>query len=274
MNIRALIGNSKYTAAHADKHVLYEESVQNVEFEVDILQRFYRKYNKAKPSTLKEDFCGTFALSCEWVKRNKNHRALGVDLDHKTLAWGKKHNLSQLKAEEQKRIQLIQANVLDLRQPRVDIIAAFNFSYWVFRQRKELYAYFCQAYHSLKQKGMLVLDAFGGPAAETEQEEERKCEGFTYIWEHASFFPLTREMRCKIHFHFKDGTRMRNAFVYDWRLWTPPEISELLYSAGFRQVHWYMEGTDEKSGEGNGVFRPSKRGENAETWIAYALACK
>ena len=257
-----------------DPYLLYEKAVQNVEFEVGKVQSFYKKYRKKNPSLLREDFCGTFALGCEWVRRNKNHFSVCVDLDPKTLQWGEKNNLAKLDEGQQKRITPILDNVLHITKPKVDIVTAFNFSYWIFCEPKQMLEYFSQVYRSLKKDGILILDAFGGSDAEKEQEEERKCDGFIYIWEHAYFYPVSRQMGCKIHFGFDDGTEMRNAFVYHWRLWTPPEISELLYLAGFKQVRWYMEGTDEETGEGNGVFRLTKRGQNADTWIAYVLALK
>ena len=263
-----------YTAKSADKHILYQEAVQNVEYEVDMLQHFYRKYNKKLARSLKEDFCGTFSLSCEWVKRNKENTAIGVDLDKKTLNWGRKNNLAKLDDKQKERVQLEFANVLDIVKPKVDIVGASNFSYWIFSTTQELEKYFSQAYKSLKSDGILVLDAFGGPAAEREQEEVRKCNGFYYIWEQVYFYPGTRKMGCKIHFRFKDGSEMDSAFTYSWRLWTPPEITTLLKLVGFREIHWYWEGTDEETGEGNGVYRKSKNGETAETWMAYAIALK
>ncbi len=261
-------------ASKADKFDLYERAVQNVDFEVGIMERFYYRIYKERPSSLKEDFCGTFSLCCSWVKRKPNYRAVGVDLDKIPLEWGRKRHLPQLAEEARRRITILQKNVLEVRRPKVDITAAFNFSYWNFQSRPELKNYFRNAWRSLNQKGILVLDAFGGSAAETEQEEVRSCDGFAYVWEQAAFYPLTREMTCRIHFQFRDGSRLQRSFLYHWRLWTPTEISELLKEAGFREVQWYFEGTDSKTGEGNGVFRRSARGENAETWIAYAVAIK
>ena len=263
-----------YTAQTADLYELYEEAVQNVEFEVDSIIRFYRKYRNKNPQSLKEDFCGTFALGCEWVKRDKTKTAIGVDLDSKPLNWGKKNHVSKLNSDELSRIELFQKNVLEVTKPQVDCTAAFNFSYWIFDNPKTLLNYFVKSYIGLKKDGIFVLDAFGGPMAEEEQEEERDCEGFKYVWEHAFFYPVTRQMGCKIHFHFNDGTKKRNAFTYQWRLWTPPEITDLLKLAGFKSVNWYWEGTDKKTGDGNGIFRETKKGENAQTWIAYIVALK
>ena len=78
----------------------------------------------------------------------------------------------------------------------------------------------------------------------------------------------------KIHFEFRDGSRMRNAFVYDWRLWMLPEMQELMQRAGFRDVHVLWEGTERKTGQGNGVFRRVKRGGDEAAWIAYVVGKK
>ncbi|MBX7058026.1 MAG: class I SAM-dependent methyltransferase [Leptospirales bacterium] len=265
---------SKITARNADRHMLYQEAVQNVEFEAGMIARIYRKLRGKDAQSLKEDFCGTFALACEWIRRGKMRSAVGVDLDGSVLQWGRKHNLSALNASQQERLQIVKANVLDVRQPQVDIVGAFNFSYWIFKTRAELSAYYVNCLKSLKRDGILVLDAFGGARAHTEQEEPRRCSGFTYVWEHAHFSPVTHDMECRIHFKFRDGTMMRNAFKYSWRLWSPAEITELLLEAGFKEVRHYFEGTDHKTGEGNGVFRETSAGESAECWIAYIVALR
>ena len=64
-------------------------------------------------------------------------------------------------------------------------------------------------------------------------------------------------MRCHIHFKFPDGSRIKNAFSYDWRLWTLPEVQELLAEAGFDRITVYWQGTDEETGEANGEFEPA-----------------
>ena len=45
-----------------------------------------------------------------------------------------------------------------------------------------------------------------------------------------------------------------------------------LLEAGFRSTTVYWEGTNHRTGEGNGKFRPSSRGEACEGWIAYIVA--
>jgi hypothetical protein len=44
--------------------------------------------------------------------------------------------------------------------------------------------------------------------------------------------------------------------------------------AGFARTTVYWEGTVARTGEGNGVFKPSRRGEACQGWIAYLVAEK
>jgi hypothetical protein len=67
---------------------------------------------------------------------------------------------------------------------------------------------------------------------------------------------------------------MKNAFCYEWRLWTLPEIREILLEAGFSRVTVYWEGTDEKTNEGNGEFSPAEHGEADDAYIVYIVAEK
>jgi len=66
---------------------------------------------------------------------------------------------------------------------------------------------------------------------------------------------------------------MKKAFTYEWRLWTAPEIREVLAEAGFTKSALYWEGSDE-DGEGNGEFAPENKGEADLAWIAYIVAEK
>ena len=52
------------------------------------------------------------------------------------------------------------------------------------------------------------------------------------------------------------------------------EIQEVLYEANFKDVQVYWEGTEKDTGEGNGVFRKTGKGEACESWIAYVLGLK
>ena len=105
-----------------------------------------------------------------------------------------------------------------------------------------------------------------------ELKEERECEGFTYIWEQASFDPISSHMQCYIHFKTDDGLNIDKAFSYYWRLWTLPELKELLLESGFSQVEIYWEGTDPATGEGDGVFNIATKGTADAGWVCYIVA--
>lgn len=259
-------------AGRADKHKLYEASVQCVESEIDFVDETFRKIRKRKASKLREDFCGTANTSCEWIRRRNTNHAIGVDLNPEVLAWGKMHNISRLSHAQQGRIELINANVMDVRTTRVDIVLAMNFSYWIFRDRPTMIRYFRKVYSALETDGIFFLDSFGGYEAFREMEESTDYGKFTYIWDQDKYDPISGHCTYKIHYKFRDGSKLKDAFIYDWRVWTLPELTEMLIEAGFKPtVYW--EGTD-KHNEGNGVFTPATEGEADASWIAYIVAEK
>lgn len=257
----------------ADKYELYEQAVQDVEQECEFIRDTFRELRGREALSFREDFCGTASAACEWVRHGPRHTAIGVDLDPEVLDWGRRHRVARLDEEQRSRVKLIQGNVLDTPSIPVDVVGAFNFSYFVFKERAQLRDYFRAARDALVADGLFFLDAFGGYEAFEEMKEKTKYDGFTYIWDQAEYYPVTGDMVCHIHFKFPDGSKMKRAFSYDWRLWTLPEIREVLVEAGFRKVTVYWEGTDE-DGEGNGEFYPEERGEADAGWIVYIVAEK
>lgn len=259
------------TARNADRHTLYQESVQAPDVDSRFFARYFKRYTGRDLRVFREDFCGTFVLSTAFVELHKQNHAVCVDLDGPTLDWGRRHNLQHLNDDQKSRVHIFQDNVMNVREPRADLTCAMNFSYCIFKERDALHTYVKSAFDSLARGGLLCMDIWGGSETQVLQEEEREQEGFTYIWDQDSFDPLSYECVCKIHFEFKDGSRMRNAFVYHWRLWTPPELREAMEAAGFHDVHFLWEATDLETGEGNGVFRRKKVGDPDEAWIAYIV---
>jgi len=256
----------------ADRHDLYQRSVQDTETEIDFILETWNGLRRRPAELLREDFCGTANTACEWVRRDPSHFAIGIDLDSEVLQWGRQHNVSQLSPEEQHRLELIHGNVLDDFQERSDIVLAMNFSYFLFRTRDELREYFSSVHAGLAKDGIFFMDAYGGYDAPRELEESRECDGFVYIWDQAEFNPIDSSMTCHIHFEFSDGSRMDKAFSYHWRLWTLPEICEILLEAGFSQADVYWEGTDEETEEGNGEYQPREIGEADAGWVCYVVA--
>ncbi|MDJ0652961.1 MAG: class I SAM-dependent methyltransferase [Xanthomonadales bacterium] len=255
-----------------DKHELYQLAVQDVEAEIDFVVDSFEEFRGRRAKSLREDFCGTANTACEWVRRSPEHRAMAVDLDKKVLAWGQKNNVGKLSKGQQKRIKLINADVRDSGAKPVDVVLAMNFSYYLFLTRAEMLGYFKSVHRTLKNDGLFFLDAYGGYDAPKEIEERRDCGDFTYIWEQASFNPIDSQMQCYIHFELPDGTLMNRAFSYYWRLWTIPEIREILTAAGFQETWVYWEGTDPKTNEGDGIFSQTEEGDADPGWICYVVA--
>lgn len=260
-----------------DKYLLYQYSVQNPGYEVDFMRRIFRKTRGRQPLHLREDFCGTAILACEWARRVRGGTAIGLDLDETTLQWSADNNVAKLGPKAEK-LTLAHCDVLETDNYQSDIVAAFNFSYFALKEREALATYFRKVYETLGPDGVFFLDNYGGPEAQVIQEENRTVdeEGlrFEYVWDQASYNPVTGETLCHIHFDFPDGRRMKKAFSYDWRLWGLPELRDLLAEAGFGSIDVYWEGTDQSTAEGNGVFRLSRKGDDARSWICYLVAAK
>jgi hypothetical protein len=269
-------GKSTPMAVRADRHVCYELAVQCVEAEIDFVDETFKDLRGRRASIIREDFAGTANSSCEWIRRRKSNRAYAVDLDLETLEWGRENYIAKLTPAARKRIELVHDNVLTVRTPEPpEAVLAMNFSYYTFRERAQLRAYFEHVRDTLAEGGILFLDCYGGSEAFTECREKRKVnKDFHYIWEQAEYSPITGHMSCFIHFHFADGSKMNRAFEYTWRMWTLPELREVLDEAGFARTTVYWEGTDEDTNEGNGEYTPEEKGEADPAFIAYLVAEK
>ena len=259
---------------------LYEAAVQNVDADINTALRIFNKHNISKPTLIREDFCGTAKLAIEWVKRNTNNYAWGIDLEQSALDWTTQNHVSDLNKEQQKRINLIRCDVIDCSISPVDIILALNFSFCVFKKRLMLKKYFQNVRKGLKKNGVFILDIYGGTESIISKEDEvRDIQSFTtkagnfipkfkYIWEQFTYNPITHHTTCYIHFDIPGLRKIRKAFTYEWRLWTLPEIQELMKEAGFKKTEVYIHGFDE-SGDSDDIFRLRRKYENTEGWVAY-----
>lgn len=257
-----------------NKYYYYENSVQCPEVDIKFFNEKYKEIQKRKPYIFREDFCGTGFLSSEWVKQSPRHKAIGIDLDLEPLTYGKNNHMAQLTPQQQERLIYLNKDVLAPGNPKADIVAALNFSYFIFKSRKQLLGYFKAIYKTLDSKGVFFLDLFGGPESMTLLEEETEHKDFSYYWDCDYFNPISHECTFYIHFKVKGEKRKRRkVFTYNWRMWTIPELKDLLAEAGFKKVYTYWEGDDDDGG-GNGEFHKTQEGENCESWVAYLGAVK
>jgi hypothetical protein len=272
MAIRRTGGRSSL-AWKADRYDLYQRAVQEPDVDLDFVTRVFRAEYGRPPKELREDFCAAANTACHWVKRRADHRAWGVDLDPEPMAWGREHNVATLlpTPAQQERLVLVQGDVLTPGVvPRCDVTLAQNFSYFCFKTRDALRRYFTLARAGLKEEGLFVLDVFGGPDAQSKGVEVTRHKGFSYVWDQARYDAITNEIECHIDFRFPDGSQMRRAFSYDWRLWTIAEVRELLVEAGFSRGDAYWEGST-SDGEGNGVYTRRTSAENELAWLSYVV---
>jgi cyclopropane fatty-acyl-phospholipid synthase-like methyltransferase len=187
--------------------------------------------------------------------------------------------------EAARRLTLIRRDVRRVTTPRVDVVVAFNFSYWVFHERRDLLAYFRAVRSSLAPRGLLIVNAFGGTEAMAPLVERRRIAAsqgvdgervpsFQYVWEQVRFNPIDHRLVCDIHFRMRDGRELRRAFRYDWRMWTLPEIRDAMIDAGFRDVEFYAEGWDTKRNKSDDIYHRRKRFEQQEGWLAVVVGLR
>lgn len=261
------VSPEKLTAANADRHALYQESVQDPVEDVNTVRGIAADLSGREPLTLREDFCGTAIFSTEWVRGRSEALAVGVDLDAEVVDWGRKRHVAEL-GEGDGTLDLCLRDVLQPDERRFDVICAMNFSYFIFQQRLEMLAYFRGVHAALEAGGVFILDFYGGTEAGEVLEEEREEDGFTFIWDQAKVNPIDNSIVNHIHFQFPDGSELREAFTYHWRLWQVPEITDILREVGFSDVAVYWEDEDE-DGDGSGEFTRATHAENDPGWIAY-----
>ena len=267
----------------ADKYALYRLAVQDPEHEVEQFVRLYKDEFGRLPTRLREDFCAAAAVCCEWAKLGREHSAVGVDLDPEPLGYCRANYLPRLNAAQQLRVALLQQDVRTCTAT-AEIIAAQNYSYFLFKTRPALLEYFTQVHACLADEGIFILDMMGGGAMHDEDISESRQVGrptredklqppFRYVWAEEYFNPITHDVLFHIHFKFPDGSALDKAFTYDWRLWTIPEVRELLAEAGFSASHVYWE-TEDKEGKPSGKYRRATKGKPDQAWLSYVVAVK
>jgi SAM-dependent methyltransferase len=245
-------------AKNADRHELYERSVQHPELVIDLIEHRY----KGRPLVLREDFCGTAQLASMWVASDPKRRAVGVDLDKRVLAWADRHNRKPL-GEAADRLELVRSDVMK-HAGRADVVVSLNFSHFIYKTRKDLVAYLRHARRCVKPGGLFVCDLYGGPGALAPCRDERDFGSFSYEWEQVSYDVHTARVLNHIHFKFPNRSRLDRAFTYDWRLWTMAELREALLEVGFTKIEAWFEGDE--------GFERDLDTADYDAWVAYLIA--
>ncbi len=233
---------------------------------------------KRRARTLREDFCGTARISAEWVKSEKNRRALGMDLDPEPLDYFERFHRAELSPPQSARLKLEKRNVLEKTRTKFDLIAACNFSFFIFHERATLLRYFRAARASLNRGGALFLEMAGGEGMLEGMEETRsfRAKGVgsvKYVWDQMDFDPISSVNDYAIHFQLPNRRWIFDAFTYHWRIWGIREIREILMEAGFSKTHVFWESSD-SSGRGTGEYAPMEKGDPAHAWIAYVAGVR
>jgi SAM-dependent methyltransferase len=265
---------------------LYRLAVQHPLAEAAFIERAHRCGGGGRPlRVLKEDFAGGAALAATWVQLDAaHHRAVAVDSHGPTLRWGQRRAESEL-GPSVSRVQFVHDDVVNVTTPRVDAIAALNFSVFIYHEPAALEGYFRAARTSLRAGGVLVVDAYGGPGAMQPMLQRRRVVPgavaepheavgpFEYQWEQRSYDAATNRVDNRIHFRV-GRQRYNNAFRYDWRLWTLPELCQTMLQAGFRQATIWCDRYDPTSGISDGIYRSTRTIPNRRDWVAYVVGAR
>ncbi len=233
-----------------DRYELYELCVQSP----PELVRQLVAIHGGTPRVLGEDFCGTAAISVEWTRRVDGGRAIAVDQDPDAL--------SRVPGNDS--IVVVAGDVVrgtDAARHAADVIWAGNFSIGEWHTRETLLRYLSHVRARLNAGGVFVCDIYGGETSflvGSTQREHRMPGGqtVTYTWEQRDADPLTGRVVCAIHFETAPGIVLRDAFVYDWRLWGLPELREAMIESGFTATEVYSRTPDAVDGDGRAYVDP------------------
>lgn len=272
---------------------LYRWAVQDPETHATLLRVVYERLRPGHTATvLREDFAGTAADSAAWVALKNGRRALAVDLDATTVAWARAR-AQRLLGRRADGLDFVVGDSLEVGPSpkgvdRADIVSVLNFSILYLREEALLRAYLRHAYERLSESGLLVLNLFGGPAAVRPGTTRHRVEPtprlptevaiapFDYLWEVKAYDAASRRVECAIHFELADGSRLHDAFQYEWRLWTPEELIEACLAAGFSNAKTWRHTYDPSKGA-DGVFLgpvASSTLDSLDQWTAYIVATR
>jgi hypothetical protein len=215
--------------------------------------------------TLREDFCGTAALSIRWIedgrRAGEHRRAITIDLDPEPIAKGR--DLARAAGvDDAIDWRCADALAADAPPPDApsddadDVIFVGNFSIGYIHERTSLVTYLRASANRLRRGssgfggGWFVCDTYGGVSAFTlggfeRRHPSRGREFIRYHWCHDAADPLTgmveNSMSFRIELEGEIVREMPRAFAYRWRLWSIAELREAMREAGFVETHVYKD---------------------------------
>ena len=228
---------------------LYEIAAQAPQHQA----RFLASLHGAGASMLAEDFAGPASIARAWIALGDDRRAIAVDTNAEALDHAAERLGGAMGGAALERLTPLNTDVLSARY-RADVIAALNFAICELHARSDLLTYLRHALLRLEARGVLVADLYAGATAmflgSTEQSIDTGHGVVRYTWEQRGVDPLTGLVTNAMHFVLPDGTALRDAFVYRWRLWSIPELRDAMREAGFRstEVHTSLGGAIDENG--------------------------
>ncbi len=256
--------SSAAPAPRLDKYALYERCVTDPARLIPFLDAVHG----GGPATLREDFSGPAPLARAWAARSGRHSAVAVDNDPDPLA----HAAAE-------RVRTVCADVLDA-DDRAEILAATNFPLGYCHTRRDLLTYLKHARGCLRRGGIFVADMYGGsdafsPLSLTQKLKGPASEAIEYTWTQKEADHLTNRVIDTLSFKVTPRGKgakaytLNDAFVYDWRLWSIPELTDAMHDAGFSAVEVYSDLGDAIDQDGNLLVRPVEPGELDDNFVVY-----
>ncbi|MCA9300708.1 MAG: hypothetical protein KDA28_16680, partial [Phycisphaerales bacterium] len=157
-----------------------------------------------------------------------------------------------------------------------DVIFVGNFSIGEIHERRSLVAYLDACRARLRPGGVFVCDTYGGESAFMTGDVHR--DHFTpdmarvrYTWEQREADPLTGRVINALHFRVDRAGMVEaefpDAFVYDWRLWSVPELRDAMTEAGFASTEVHAKMPDAEDGDGNVYMSPVEAEDLDDSFI-------
>jgi hypothetical protein len=282
------------------RHDLYERCVQSPRH----LVPFLRAVHAGDPRVLGEDFAGTAALSILWADSSDDRRAVAIDLDAEALGHHPEHPrvlrrcMDVMDADDPADVIFVGNFSIGYRRTRADLVAYLKHARGRLTAnapepgasatgrsldapqdftRPVAHAPGSVGSAAPHDPGVFICDTYGGDSAFLTGEVHRDHwipEGphagkrIRYTWEQRRADPLTGMVTDVLHFRVEKGgvieQEIFDAFVYEWRLWSVPELRDAMLDAGFATTEVYAKTADAMDEEGNAYVLPVEDAEELD----------